>query len=307
MLFDGKQTEFQSEIHKIVWAVGRRIVPFDISTAEITDSQLLEGLKQVYDFTVELFSDMYANPDKYELTTKNIGFFHEQLFKLLKQKKVQEANEWAAEKTGKYPLFLKYFAMCVEASQKRPQNSLAYVMYCDFRIFNKRVNLKIDDLARGLPDREAAIILDVHNYLLQKGAKPYPRLSYVNIQYGYKKNYFATMIIGNSTPLGIYVSLGKEHDDEQYKFIVDEIGKLANKEELLAFLVRNIKRCTYCCTSARDKSCGKGKWADFFGERRLLCGFELKIPNKGKIIDERDIELLKIILDLRIKAIDLLS
>jgi len=307
MLFDGKQTEFQSEVHKIIWAMGRRIVPFEISTAEITDSELLEGLRQVYDFTVELFSDMYVNPDKYELTTKNIGFFHEHLFKLLKQNKVKEANEWVAEKTSKYPLFLKYFAMCVEASQRRPQNSLAYVMYCDFRIFNKRINLKIDDLARALPDREAAIILGMHNYLLQLGAKPYPRVSYVNIQYECKKNYFATMLIGNSTPLGVYVSLGKKDDDEQYKFIIAEIEKLANKEELLEFLARSIKCCTYCCTSARDKSCGKAKWADFFGERRLLCGFELKVPNKGKIIDARDIELLKLILDLRIKAIDLLS
>lgn len=68
MIFDGKQTEFPSEIHEHIWALGKRIVPFEISTAGFTDKEMLEGFRQIYDFTVELFTDMYKDPDKYKIS-----------------------------------------------------------------------------------------------------------------------------------------------------------------------------------------------------------------------------------------------
>ena len=68
MLFDGKQTEFQSEVHEHIWALGKRIIPLEISTAGFTDKEMLEGLRQIYDFSVELFTDMYKDPDKYKIS-----------------------------------------------------------------------------------------------------------------------------------------------------------------------------------------------------------------------------------------------
>jgi len=320
LIFDGKQTEFESEIHKIIWAMGRRIVPFNISAAEIIDTDMLEGLKQVYDFTTELFSDMYANSARYNLTTKNVGFLHDYFFRLLKRKKAKlvdyeltlkvddgsfeelkmldlyehmgihyEINDGAATiKSRKYPLFLKYFSMCVAASQKRPQSNLAYVTYCDFRIFNKRFSLKIDDFARGLPDREQTLLWELHNYLISSGAKLEPRSNYDTIKYSYKKRHIVQVGTWLSKPLSIRVVIEN--------ILNGNIESLPNNDELPAYISDNMIICNYCCTSSRDKSCGKGRLVNFLDKQRLSCGGELRIPGKQNSVAEYDIKMLKQIL-----------
>jgi len=65
MFFDLNQTEFKSELHRIIWAMGRQVVPFEISTAEITDNEMLEGLRQIYDFTNEHYKNVYDIPYVY--------------------------------------------------------------------------------------------------------------------------------------------------------------------------------------------------------------------------------------------------
>ena len=177
MHFDVNQAEFPSEIHQAVWAVGKSVIPFEISTAEITDQDLMEGLAQVYRFSLDLYTDMYRNPEKYELlygrncmiSTGNVTAFHRMLYTLIHTDKATlKENDWEVQiqkaevkhqldlllpmgivyesrdevltiKSEKYPLLLKYFYLCYEASQKRKVNCLSYIVSCDFRIFNKRL------------------------------------------------------------------------------------------------------------------------------------------------------------------------
>jgi len=333
MTFDSNKTEFNSEIHEMVYALGRRIVPFEISTAEISDKDMLEGLRQVYDFTVELFSDMYADPKKYRLTDGVLaGDFHQYLFNIGRRQARVVNNNWAVEasdvdilgplapmgiyyeskngsttiKSSKYPLFLKCFYMCCKASEKRKVNCWEYIVFCDFRIFNKRISLKLEDLTRALSDRDKAFVLELHDHLASKGIKPTPRKYYNRILY-HKKYCLLKIDIFGSIPVEFGVCLGSSPNDEAFKFIVQEIEKLPNKEELLTYIVDNVNYCSYCCSRKGDKSCG-GYWAELLGERRFFCPWfaltKRGKKNPSKVYNDHEINILKQFLDLRIKAID---
>ena len=61
MLFSPNQTEFTNDYQHKVWQLGIRIVPLEVSLANISDSEMKEGCKQIYRFTMELLTDQYKN------------------------------------------------------------------------------------------------------------------------------------------------------------------------------------------------------------------------------------------------------
>jgi hypothetical protein len=345
MLFDVNQTEFQSEIHRAIWAIGKSIVPFEISTSELVEPDFINGLRQVYDFSIDLLSAMYENPGNYELMdgknclhrTGRVTSFHGFLFNLIHSQKVQlNGNDWLVKteqindfhkldllipmgvlyendhgvttiKSMKYPLFLKYFYLCYEASLKRKVNCFSYIASCDFRIFNKRFGLKLDDIIMTLSDRDKAFVLELHNHLISKGIKPKPRKYYSRVTYEYNKQFVMNTEILGSTYLFFQVSLGKNQWDKAYDYIVNRIENSPDRDEPIAYIVKNITCCNLCFGSKTLKNrCDR--WGEIYGNRRLLC-FEFCLSNKKKserniIYTDYDIKMLKQFLDLRIEAID---
>jgi len=89
MFFDLNQTKFKSELHRIIWTMGRQVVPFEISTAEITDNEMLEGLKQVYDFAVEHYLNVFANPDVYLNIIDRMNAYLNSVYKEIIENKVE--------------------------------------------------------------------------------------------------------------------------------------------------------------------------------------------------------------------------
>jgi len=116
MLIDKNQTVFKSPLHEQIWSTARCIVPFEISTAGITDTALLEGFRQIYDFNIEFFSDMCEDPDKYKLQEliyfdngikiRSVNPFHEYLYyRLINTKKVRLiGSDWAISAKDMTPL-----------------------------------------------------------------------------------------------------------------------------------------------------------------------------------------------------------
>jgi hypothetical protein len=324
--------------------MGRRIVPFDISTAEITDKVLLEGLRQVYDFSIDLFSDMYAEPGKYSITDGiSFSYLQNYLFQIGRSEQTRViGNDWVINaddlpkgwlantfelfnlfapvginyenkngtitfRNSKYPLFPKYYSLLCAAALKRKVYCFDFVLFCDFRVFNKRISKKLDDLIRMLSDRDKAFALELHNHLLTKGVKPTPH-GYCVWRYHYHNHFLMSINIPfASTQINFEVNLGRNPDDYIYKLVIEQVEKLTNKDELLAYIVDNVNYCRYCCSQKGDRSCG-GYWAELVGEQRFLCPlFSLtKRGNKkgSKYYDSHEIDILKQFLDLRIKAID---
>jgi len=70
--FDPNQTEFPSPAHQYIWQLAQNIIPFETSTADIADTDLLHGLRQVYDCMGDYFSLMYENPALYLGTAVNM-------------------------------------------------------------------------------------------------------------------------------------------------------------------------------------------------------------------------------------------
>jgi len=343
MLYDGKQIEFESELHRAIWARGRAVVPFELSTADITDRELLDGFKQVYDFTVALFAELYACPEKYELQMGGEIQIHLYLCELIKYAKANGLEaEWIMKevemppralkalkkidllrsfgfvyerdngtikiKSEKYPLFLKYFAVLHEESLKRRLFCINYVTACDFRIFNNYIK-SIDDIIRVLSDKEKAYVLKIHNDLIEKGCTPKSRPTGDDVViYKYKKQDLMSIALAYSKKLVISVSLGENMDNE--------IAKLPNKDEMMAYVSESICYCTLCngyrnkpCIEMH-KSCNSVYWTDLDGKKRLTCGMPT-LSRRYEIIDqyneyeEHEIKTLKLFLDLRTKVIEI--
>ena len=364
MLFDGKQTEFQSELHEQIWELVRKIVPFEISTAGFADKDMLEGLRQVYDFTVELFTNMYKDPEKYKLSSgkktvlesksftvyegrRDAIFIHHYLgglaFNFYKHDKIilidnnliinpeylredrekdffeifellepidffyeNNSDGTITVKSNKYPLFIKYFTMFVEAGAKRKMGVSDYIYSCDFRVLNKQYKTTINDTLRFLSESNSALVLELHNHLISKGIKP--NLG-KRLDYEYKKQNVLRIGFGGFDDrfnMGFNIELGNNQNDEKFTFMLAEIENVPNKNNLLKYISDNINCCTLC-NGHRAKSCGGSRWEEFLGEQKFLCGFALNIQRYAirDIYDNKhDIKMLKQILDLRIKAID---
>jgi len=349
MLFGGNRTGFSSKLQETVWAYGRAVVPFDVSTAEITDKEMLAGLRQVYDFNAGVFSALFEKPEKYIVKqdyddpgTRAISILRF-LCEFAKLDAVRlEGDEWVIKpsdlkpaqlskiteqlkkldllapmglscekKDGdiritntQYPMFVRYYVMLVDAAVKRKAYIWHNIVFCDFRILNKRLGLKFDDTIRSFTENNKAFALELHDFLLSKGCKP----SYTirGTLYEYNK-YDMTNICGMvhercrnhgdlkdmSITLNPTAKLGRHEKNELYENMVNEIEKLPNRDEMLSYMSKYRKRCA-------GEQC-VGRVAEF-----CFC-LDLKIAVNAENSDfstNHDMKMIKLFLDLRIKAID---
>jgi len=363
MLFTQPQTELSSKIHERIYALGRKIVPFEISTAEIVDKEMLDGLRQVYDFTIELLTDMFKDPMKYklgekrarirngkqtfevettpelfiywtilgypyhsasngrgyewiinrtELTKPQLPHFeeHKYVLDMLSHMGISYNDENGVRviTSNKYPLLPKYLHMFGEACNKRKVYICDYVMSCDFRVFNKRYVKIVDDTMRIFSDNDREIAYAVHNHLAAKKIKPTLK-GFRVVEYKYRDK--PLLEICGDFPLNFIIALGKNTENQQYKTLITEIEKLPNKDELLTYIAENIGICNKCShnyPNGKPNPCFREM--EFFGKKQKLCGFNLnkaKNKNRANGYTERDVDLLKQIIDLRISTIDLMA
>jgi len=63
-LFDKNQKDFPSYVHKCIWSNGLMLVPLEISLENI-DAANKKTYLDLYNYKVDMFADMYQNPEQY--------------------------------------------------------------------------------------------------------------------------------------------------------------------------------------------------------------------------------------------------
>jgi len=348
MLFNEKHPKFKSEIHKIIWAYGRAVVPFDVSTADITDKDMLEGLRQVYDFNAAVFDALLENPEKYNATTNTAemgrgvlrlprslsefvrfdavnlvddewvintdGLASAKFKKISKMLNTLDLlkpmglsykidNKIIKVKNTKYPLFVKYYSLLVQAASKKT-DIWRHVVFCDFRILNKRYVVKFDDMLKFFSEENSAFALELNDFLSSKGCKA--SISCHNVNYMYKKLMIASISVSVSLHCRHHTDLrnmsvsiggfGRSETGDVYVRLLDKIESEPNKDELRSYLSTNRKRCnTMGCMGSESENC-------------FSIAFIASINAESKdFADNHDMKMLKQILDLRLKAIEILN
>ena len=70
MIFDRNTTEFPTMIHRDIYMKALRLIPPEVSLAELekTDPIMAASGREFYNFMLELYGDMYCNPEAYGMT-----------------------------------------------------------------------------------------------------------------------------------------------------------------------------------------------------------------------------------------------
>jgi len=308
MIFDPNQTEFPSKHHERVWTYGRKIVPFEISTAEITDKEMLEGLRQIYDFTAESYKHVYENLDKYLDVIKSRSFPHTAAiteykityFHIFGTTPEFSSTNWPFQvDENKYPLFAKYNALFYTACKKRKVYVDQYISYCNFKVFNKRLSMKIEDTIRPFPEKDKAFALELHNYLAAKGIKP--RLfAYGDMLYEYNKHDVFSIQAAAYFDVTVYMR-------KTYTAVLGIIQSLPNKSDLLKYITDNMRYCKSCASPDTQKNkCIDRLKRISSGEQNVICQYELRIRGnreKSSYSFEKELGMIKQILDLHLSQI----
>ena len=330
MLFDPNQAEFPSPRHKAIWDEGRRIVPLEVSLADIADPEMREGCMQIYNWTQDYFARIYANPEQFA------GYTPHGMFRLLDD--VAESNFIVSEKkfqqltnlrknhlsdlplvgleivdgpvhkmlvNREYPLFCKYFKLFYDAAYRKKLNRLDYLTCNDFRVLAPKYQRTFDDLLRTLPDTLKAYAAEMNDYALAKGAKLETHIYYAFFKYKYKKENLL-MLKRNSwrrTPLDIAVPYGS----------LDEFLALAEAQPdgaaLIAYIQKEMCLCD-ACDGGKNAStrCAK-HWVTIDGARRLPAGChrdisKWKASKRNLEYSDYDIQMLKRMIDIRVMQIE---
>ena len=288
MMFNKNQTEFPSKIHEVIWDIGCRVMPFEISTAEITDPEMLEGLRQIYDLAQQLYVDMYNNPEKYiSLEIDNTWTASDYVAEHLKNPVIDRA---------KYPLYEKYFRLFEAASIKRKVYINEYLCCLNFRVLGKRVSKKIEDTVRPMSDINKAFALGLHNYMLAKGIKP--RLhAYCNMRY--QLNGKDVLQIDHTARIHMRI--------QNYHVLTSKIEELPNKDELYTYIKNCVRYCNLCSPDTTVKErCIKNMAKVRAGEQNVLCRGDLYIKknfNKDEIARDIEMAMIKQLIDIRIDSL----
>jgi hypothetical protein len=94
MIFDTNHTDFESDLQRKIWSYGIRVIPLERTLTEITDNELLNGCKQVYELYSLMLEEMYVKHFNY--TTDDLTWFshYEGFFDvLLKTKELRVQDE----------------------------------------------------------------------------------------------------------------------------------------------------------------------------------------------------------------------
>ncbi|MDR0286936.1 MAG: hypothetical protein LBI03_04405 [Clostridiales bacterium] len=209
MLFDKNQKQFKNDNQKRAWIMGKNIVPQKISLAKITDLPQREMFKQMYDFTVNIFSDMYENPELFnenviqnpfgvirliaefcksgelknnELIIPSIKPSESadgQLFSTRKEClarygiNLTENDNKSSLTSSLYPQLLPAYFLMYENAFRFKTGGWFYLAVCDFRIMEKGFAHNIDDIFRVLSDEDEIFCTGVTSIRPTVNYKPF--------------------------------------------------------------------------------------------------------------------------------------
>jgi len=256
MRFDVNQTDFPSEFQRDIWQRGIKVMPLEISLTGIDDPDTREGLTQVYNFTLDLFRDMYDNPEKYKpdnykdintmenfLRTAISGQFDDSRLNLLASTGYSRSGDGNII-NDKYPLLLKYasdfISLVFKKTPKAPGKNWGIILKCDFRCFSKVKTRGIEDLLYTLSDQNRVCFKELHDYVTAKGAKKEPG----RYRYKHKNEH----IICFDWEPSILISYRLKNGNSLKKFIA-EVNIQPDKNELLSYIQNKTSICNHCGTS----------------------------------------------------------
>jgi len=329
MQFDPNQAEFPSPRHRAIWDEGRRLVPLEVSLADIADPETIEGCTQIYNWTQGYFAAIYGNPDRFAGYTP-LGMFRllddaaESDFRVGPAKYKQLTNlrkdhfrdfplvgleiAGGPDRTlanKEHPLFCKYFKLFYDTACKKKVNRLEYLACCDFRVLAPKYQRSFDDLLRVLPDTLKAYAAEMNEHARTKEAKLETQKYYCFFRYKYQKEDLMTLRRNSwrHTPLDIAVPYG---DLESFLAIAEA---QPDKDALLAYIQKELCACDAC--NGRKKAgerCSK-QWVDIDGVWRLpaLCHRDIskwKASKRNLEYSDYDIQMLKRMMDIRVMQID---
>lgn len=340
--FDVNQTEFPNERIKEIWFLGKNIVPIEISLADITDTEMREGCTQIYQFTREIFSDMYNKPEQYRslhfdlLFSRFIKFgalidesgfnwvIPSDAFKKIKHFgdfetvlmkfgfRLSKAGSHTMLSNEKYPLFLKYWYPLFKTCQKRGMS----IMSCDFRLFTKKFKLTIDDFLCTQTDKDKATFKEFNEYAISKGAKLETNFQYRKFRYIYKNECILIFENIEMNPC-IVVPYNNQYSKKRDSWIsfdlfIAKALKQPDKDELIKYIQNEICICSACSgrkvgPKKSDECCGH--WLDIHGVRRMAATCHPEISKCHNLKESHeytdyDVQMLKRMIDIRISQID---
>lgn len=345
MIFDVNQVEFPTPRQKAIWDTGRQIVPLEVSLADISDVEMREGCRQIYNWTQEYFENMYNNPDQYSgynpygmfrllddvaenATVKDGGlvFTQSKYNQILRLRKdylpdLPLVGLAITDNCGnkmitneQYPLFCEYFKLFYDAAFKKKVNRTDYLVYNDFRVLAPKYKRTFDDLLRVLPEHLKGYAAELNEYAMSKGAKLESVKYYCYFRYKYKKE---NLLILNrntwrNTPLDIAVPYGLSAKGDSFETFMQAAESQPDSDELIAYIQKEICKCDACGGSKKASGRCSSMWKDIKGARRLLslCHRDIskwKAPKSNLNYDDYDIKMLKRMVDIRFEQIDNLS
>ena len=325
MLFNPNQTEFTSDVQRIIWQFGTHIVPPEASLADVEDEETREGCMQIYDCTMEILADMYNHPEEYkEHPCWSVGGYlllavsggkpmkkHSVIYADFLQRLPrfgfvchEDTGVWSNDR---YPLLGEYLPRLEELAKTRKQNMGGYFGRLDFRLFAPRIKLTMEDLLRPLSDRDRVYALEIHNYAVSKGMKMEMKDPYM-FRYTYKKIYSVELHNNPFRVMVIYQLNNGKHVYDQFERFLANAEQQPDADELVRYIQGGIWVCTGCNGLHKaDKRCGK--WLDIHGARRLasMCHPAISKYRRGTrnlaYLDE-DIQMLMRMIDIRLVQVD---
>ena len=140
MKFDRNVTVFPTLLHREIYMKALRLVPPDVSLAELekTDPIMAASGREFYNFMLELYSDMYCNPDAYGMTPgayEDFAAGRHYSFIRLRVKNTGNFYDLSGAQISSYENFIREIALYCNIS-----DGCCYLTYDDFE--------KVKDLKR---------------------------------------------------------------------------------------------------------------------------------------------------------------
>lgn len=140
MQFERNTTEFPTMVHRDIYMKALRLVPPEASLAELekTDPEMAESGREFYNFMLELYGDMYCNPEAYGMTPgayEDFAAGRHYSFIRLRVKNTGNFYDLSGAQISSYENFIREIALYCNIS-----DGCCYLTYDDFE--------KVKDLKR---------------------------------------------------------------------------------------------------------------------------------------------------------------
>jgi len=338
------QTDFVSIPQKAFWMRCRKIVPFEISTAEIPDGEMLEGLRQIFNCINEFYLDVFNDTETYLATNPNFERIYEKAQRenyyydvaspvfhffrwichhnLVDDKWIIEINDGNRNNYGMLDLMesigiryendgetlkiwnVKYPLFTKYYTLFVKSCHPDYLPFLDFRVFNKRKSKSPDDIWRLIPIWERRFATEIYEYALSKGAEP-------KEPGGATLYYKEKSVISVKSDMGIFVNgydnmyVNIGSDSANSRILFfEELEKQSNKYEINAHILDEINRCGTCL--GNHYSCSNFHDTGVEGEDQYRCigSFHANTKKGEKYGYDTYVGMLKQIIDMRIVVLD---